>query len=261
LDFPDFDADTAEVVGRAEAAGIVRIITIGTDEASSDRALALCDRFPQVYAAVGWHPCHIETAPSDLRPWLRRVAVHPKVVAIGETGLDFKHQPEGGSSDGLRFRETQREIFKQHLEVAAELGMNCIVHQRDAFDEVLDVMRRFDGKVRGVFHCFVNSPVEMKRVIDAGSLVSFTGIVTFKNATEVRATMAATPLDRFLLETDSPYLAPVPFRGKRCEPAFVTEIASVIGSVKGCTSGELSRVTCRTAHEFFPKLGKAPSAA
>lgn len=261
LDFPDFAADVAEVVERATAAGIARIITIGTDDASSDRALALCEQFPQVYAAVGWHPCHVETAPVDVKPWLRRVAVHPKVVAIGETGLDYRHRPEGSSDDELRLRASQREIFRQHLEVAAELELNCVVHQRDAFDDVLEVMRPFKDRVQGVFHCFVNTPAELKQVIDAGSMVSFTGIVTFKNAVEVRATVAASPLDKFFLETDSPYLAPVPIRGKRCEPAFVKEIAGLIASVKGCTLEELSQATCRSAHEFFPKLGTLPSVA
>jgi len=260
LDYPEFAQDMPQVLERAAGAGIAKIVAIGTDLESSVRALKLAERFPSVYAAVGWHPCQATAAPEDLRPSLREMARHPKVVAVGETGLDYRRgsgeSPESSAADEAGNKAKQAEIFRQQLEVAAELGLNCVIHQRDAFEDVVAQMQPFIGKVSGVFHCFVDEPAAMRRVVATGSLVSFTGIVTFKNAGNVRETLAATPLDRFMLETDCPYLAPVPYRGKRCEPAYVREIAELVAQVKGCTPGELSLATCATARSFFPKLGQ-----
>jgi len=252
LDFPDFAQDVAQVIERATAAGITRIITIGTDAESSQRAIALAEKYPSVFAAVGWHPTHVSSAPQDIRPILHKLAAHPKVVAIGEMGLDYHHLPAPEEVD--RYKSRQAEIFEQQLEVASELGLNCIIHQRDSFEPTLRHMERWSGKVRGVFHCFGGDVTAMQHVLKIGSLVSFTGIVTFKNAQTLRETVAATPLDRFMLETDCPFLAPVPYRGKRCEPAFVREIANTIAEVKKCSLDELSRATCATAREFFPRL-------
>ena len=193
-------------------------------------------------------------APSDLRPALREFAKHPKVVAIGEIGLDYHHLPssQGGTARGRRraYKQKQADIFQQQLEVAAESGLNCVIHQRDAFDDTLAQLKPFAGKVRGVFHCFGENADRMRQVLDIGSLVSFTGIVTFKNGQNVRDTVAATPLDQFMLETDCPYLAPVPYRGKRCEPAYVKEISEIVAQVKNCSLEELSAATCKTARNF-----------
>ena len=257
LDYPDYAPDLEAVIERATASGIGKIIAIGTDLESSARAVSLSERFPNVYSAVGWHPSQASEAPEDIRPALRQLARHRKVVAIGETGLDYYRLPsaQGGTpDDDQRYKQKQLVLFRQHLEVAAELELNCVIHQRAAFEEVLAETTPFAGNVRGVFHCFAGSPADMQRVVAMGSFVSFTGIVTFKNAQSVRNTVAATPLDRFMLETDCPYLAPVPYRGKRCEPAYAKEIADVVGQVKGSSADELSRATCATAHKFFPKL-------
>ena len=257
LDYPDFAPDLDTVVERAAAAGIGKIIAIGTDLESSARAIKLSERFPNLYSVAGWHPSHVLEAPDDLRPALRELARHPKVVGIGETGLDYHRLPSalgGTPADDQRYKQKQSALFRQHLELASELGLNCVIHQRDAFDEVLADMAPFAGKVRGVFHCFGGSPADMQRVVAMGSLVSFTGIITFKNAQLVRDTAAATPIDRFMLETDCPFLAPVPYRGKRCEPAYVKEIATVVAQAKGCSLDELSRATCANAHTFFHKL-------
>jgi TatD DNase family protein len=254
LDYPDFAPDLPRVIERAASAGITRIITIGTDLESSWRAVKLAQEFPAIYAAVGWHPCNAAEAPDDLRPGLRELARHPKVVAIGETGLDY-YRPTGAGQDGdERYREKQANIFQQQMEVAEECGLNCVIHQRDALEDVLAVMQSFVGKVRGVFHCFVNSVPDVQRIVATGSLVSFTGIVTFKNAQNVRDTVVATPFGQFMLETDCPYLAPVPYRGKRCEPAYVKDIAEVVAQVKGCSVEELSETTCATAVKFFSRL-------
>jgi len=258
LDYPDFAGDLPQIIERAAAAGIAKIISIGTDLESSIRAIKMSERFPAVYAAVGWHPCNALEAPEDLRPALRELARHPKVVGIGETGLDYHHlpgkKPGFTATDDERHKQRQSAIFRQQLEVAAELGLNCVVHQRDSLEDTIEQMEQFAGRVRGVFHCFANDAAAMQRIVAMGSLVSFTGIVTFKNAQTVRDTLAVTPLDQFMLETDCPYLAPVPYRGKRCEPAYVREIAELTAQVKNCSLEELCRTTCATAERFFQKL-------
>lgn len=258
LDYPDYAQDLPEVVARAQSAGINKIISIGTSLDSSERAVRLAEKFQNVFAAVGWHPTETAKAPNDLRPALREFAGHPKVVAIGETGLDYHHlpaeNPGSTEADDARYKQQQAEIFRQQLEVAAEFGLNCIIHQRDSFDDTLAQFKTFAGKVRGVFHCFGESVERMKKVFEIGSLVSFTGIVTFKNSQNVRAAVVAAPLNRFMLETDCPYLAPVPYRGKRCEPANVKEISETIAHLKNCSLDELSVATCKTAAEFFQKM-------
>ena len=258
LDFPDFASDLAEVIARAADAGITRINSIGTDLDSSRRALAIADRFENVFATVGWHPTHVMEAPGDIRAELREMAKHPKVIAIGETGLDYYRlpsaQPGGTAEQDDAYKRKQAQIFQQQLEVAAELGLNCVIHQRSALEDTLAAMQPFAGRVRGQFHCFVDDAVAMKRVLALGSVVSFTGILTFKNAQTIRDTLGATPLGAFMLETDCPYLAPMPYRGKRCEPAYVKDLAAAVAHVKGCSLEELSTATCQTAREFFPKL-------
>lgn len=258
LDFPDFARDLSETLERATEAGISKSIAIGTDFESSRRAVALARVYPQVYAVVGWHPSHVTAAPDDVRAELLDLARMPKVVAIGETGLDYHRMPGGeAGGDGQEaqeYRLRQRRLFEQQLEVASELGLNCVVHQRDAFDDVLSTLRPFTGTVRGVFHCFGGTPAQARQVLELGCLVSFTGIVTFRNAAVVRETAAAVPAGKFMLETDCPYLAPVPFRGKRCEPAYVKQIAEAVAQARECGLEELSAMTCRTAEEFFRGL-------
>ncbi len=258
LDYPDFAAELSAVVQRAAEAGIERLISIGTDLESSRQAIALAERFPAVYAVVGWHPNDALTAPADIRPALRELAKHPKVVAIGETGLDYFRLPSanGGTvAEDDVLKQKQAEIFQQQLEVAAETGLNAVIHTRgDCFEQTLAIMEPFTSKVRGVFHCFVNDTACMQRVLAMNSIISFTGILTFKNAQIIRDTLAATPMGSFMLETDSPFLAPVPYRGKRCEPAYVKEISEAAAKVKNCSLEELSAATCKTAHEFFHRL-------
>lgn len=279
LDYPDFANDLPEVVKRAEAAGIAKIISIGTDLESSRRAIQLAERFENVHAVVGWHPSHASEAPADLRPALRELAAYSKVVALGETGLDYHRLPslsinsevrglksaDGGPQSTVhsprstvedeRYMQKQTELFRQHLEVAAELGLNCVIHQRDALEDTIAQLTPYADRVRGVFHCFANDAEAMKRIVALGSLVSFTGILTFKNGQNIRDTLAATAVDQFMLETDCPYLAPVPYRGKRCEPSYVKEISEMAAKVKNCSLDELSLATCETARKFFKKLG------
>ena len=271
LDYPDFATELIPVVERAVAAGISRIITIGTDFESSRRSIHLAEQFPNVFAVVGWHPSYAMNAPADLRPALRELASHPKVVALGETGLDYHRLPSlslkssvqspetplskgDAASDDAKCKAKQAELFRQHLEVAKETGLNCVIHQRDSMEDTISLLQPFASSVRGVFHCFANDAVTMRRILGLNSLVSFTGIVTFKNGQNIRETLRETPLDQFMLETDCPFLAPVPYRGKRCEPAYVKEISEMAAQVKGCSLSELSEATCQTARRFFGKL-------
>ena len=258
LDDPQFAEDVAQVVVRAEQAGISRIISIGTDLQSSRRAVELAEHFANVFAVVGWHPSEAMLAPEDVRPGLRELAGHPKVVALGEMGLDYYRLPGrtggGGAAEDEPIKVRQAALFRQQLELAAELGLGCVIHQRDSLEDTIAGLEPFAGRVRGVFHCFSGDAAALQRILALGSLVSFTGILTFKNGQNVRDALAATPLGQFMLETDSPYLAPMPYRGKRCEPAYVKEISETAAQVKGCSLEELSAATCATAEAFFPKL-------
>jgi len=257
LDYPEFQPDFAEMLARAREAGITKIISIATDLDSSRRSLALAEKHEMIYAAVGWHPDNAQAAPNDIRAELRELARHPQCVAIGECGLDYYRLPSsqgGNATDDTAYKQKQAEIFQQQLEVAAETGLNCIIHQRSSFDDLFAQVQPFAQKTRGVFHCFGESVERLQKILDIGWLVSYTGIVTFKNGQNIRDAVAATPLGKFMLETDCPYLAPVPYRGKRCEPAFVKEISESIAQVKNCSLEELSVATCKTAKEFFPKL-------
>jgi TatD DNase family protein len=258
LDYKDFADDFGAVLERAHAAGIARLICIGTDLESSLRAIQLAEAHESIYAVAGWHPNDAMQAPEDIGPALCELARHPKVVALGETGLDYYRLPstKGGTpAEDEPVKRRQAAIFQQHLEAAAETGLNCVIHQRgDCFADTLAVMQPFTDRVRGQFHCFSGTVAEMDRVLAMNSVVSFTGIATFKNGQNVRDAIAAVPAGKFMLETDCPFLAPVPYRGKRCEPAHVKEIAETVAQVRGCSLEELSLTTCRTAHGFFPKL-------
>lgn len=257
LDYPDFAPDFAAMLERAHAAGITKIISIGTNLDSSRRAIALAEQHPDIYAVAGWHPCEALDAPADIRAELRELAQHPKVVALGETGLDYYRLPSkesGIPADDEVYQRRQAELFHQHLEVAAETGLNLVIHQRASFADTLAQLTPFANRVRGVFHCFAEPVASLNQILALGSIVSYTGILTFKNGQNIRDALAATPMGKFMLETDSPYLAPIPYRGKRCEPAYVADTAAVAAQVKGCSLAELGEATCATARDFFPRL-------
>ena len=257
LDFPDFSSDLTGVIERAQQADVGRIISIGTDEAASGRAVALAERFPSVYAAVGWHPGHVLDAPEDVTPGLQKWISHPKVVAIGECGLDYYRLPSangGTAEDDTRLKTVQERVFRQQLELAAATGLNLVIHTRESFADTLRIFEPYSDRVRAVFHCFIGTPEQMREVISLGSLVSFTGITTFKNAANVRITLECTPLESFMVETDAPFLAPVPHRGRRCEPAYVVDIAAYIAALRGISMAELKAITTANARRLFPKL-------
>ena len=259
LSRPDFADDLPEVIARAEAGGHRQ-----NHQLSAPIWPAACGRSSWRRNSPTSSPWWAGTRPTPpkrprtLRPALHELARHPKVVALGETGLDYHRLPsqEPGftAADDERYKAKQAALFRQHLEVAAELGLNCVIHQRDSLEDTLAQFQPFADRVRGVFHCFANDAATMRRIVALGSLVSFTGILTFKNGQNIRDALAATPMDQFMLETDCPFLAPMPYRGKRCEPAYVKEIAEVAAQVKGCSLEELSAATCATAEKFFGRL-------
>lgn len=273
LDYPDFAQDLEGVMARAAEAGVTRIISIGTGLESSRRAVALAERFLNVHAVVGIHPTNVADEGLDFLPALTELARHPKVVAIGETGIDHHHLPgelqppkvaavdsallaqATGDQERLIARgaweAAQADAFRMQLDLAAELGLNVVIHQRNAWEETLEVLRPYTGKVRGVFHCFGGTPEDAAEVAALGHLVSFTGIITFKNAEQVRTTAAAVASDGFMVETDCPYLAPVPYRGKRAEPAHTRLVAEKIAEVRGISLEEVAAATTRTAESFF----------
>jgi TatD DNase family protein len=160
----------------------------------------------------------------------------------------------GDPADDEAYKQRQADLFRQHLEVAAESKLNVVIHQRASFVDTMAQLEPFADRVRGVFHCFAEPVESLNRILALGSIVSFTGILTFKNGQNIRDALAATPMGKFMLETDSPYLAPIPYRGKRCEPAYVKETAEVAAQVKGCSLEELGTATCNTAQTFFAKF-------
>ncbi|MDB6148285.1 MAG: DNAase [Spartobacteria bacterium] len=275
LDYPDFAHDFDDVLRRAEEAGVTRIVTIGTSVESSRRAVELAEKYPNVYAAIGVHPTCVEQAEEDVIDPLRELAKSSRVVAIGETGLDYHRLPsvelakdrksqvfakalqttteeqiEADIHDGA-YKSKQASLFEQQLELAVELGLNVVIHQRDAWNDTLENMKPYTGKLRGVFHCFGGSLEQANAVIELDHLVSFTGIVTFKNGVSVRDVAARLPLFKFMVETDCPYLAPVPFRGKRCEPAHTRLVAQSIAESRSISLEEVAEMTTQTAHQFF----------
>jgi TatD DNase family protein len=274
LDYPDFERDFDDVLLRANEAGVTRIITIGTSIESSQRAVELAEKYPNIYAAIGVHPTYAEKAENDVITPLRELAKNRRVVAIGETGLDYHHLPsveaakkknvqvfsalQSGTEEQLEasiedgaYKSKQADLFQQQLDLAAELRLNVIIHQRDAWDDTLGILGDYGRQVSGVFHCFGGSLEQANEVFDIGHLVSFTGIVTFKNGAAVRAVAARVPLDAFMVETDCPYLAPVPFRGKRCEPAHTRLVADSIAAARRISFEDLARATTATAEQFF----------
>ena len=247
LDYPEFQSDFPAILARAEAAGVTRLISIGTGLDSSRAAIAIAEKWPQVWAAAGVHPNHVPDERSDFLPTLRDIAAHPRVVAIGETGLDYFRL----SKDDTTGRIAQAAAFRAHLDLAVELGKPVIIHERAAWDDTLAILREYTGRVRAVFHCFGKSPDHAREVLALGHLVSFTGIVTFKNAPDAQASAATLPLDSFMLETDCPYLAPLPHRGKKCEPAFVRHTAEKIATLRGIALEELATAAESTTERFF----------
>ena len=275
LDYPDFAPDFDDVLRRANEAGVTRILTIGTSIESSRRAIELAEKYSNIFAVIGVHPTYAGEAPDDVMTPLRELAKNPRVVALGESGLDYHSLPsreaakdkkvqvfanalqgeteeqiDASIADGA-YKSKQAMLFEQQLDLAVELGLNMVIHQRDAWEDTLEIMQPYRDKLRGVFHCFGGTREQAEEVLALDHLVSFTGIVTFKNGASVREVAAQIPLWKFMVETDCPYLAPVPFRGKRCEPAYTRLVAESIAAARGMPLQEIAETTTETAEKFF----------
>lgn len=248
LDFPQFAADLDGVVGRARDAGVGLCVSIGTELARFPGVRAVAERFDNVWCSVGVHPHESQKEPLNGAGALIAAAAHPKVVGIGETGLDYyyEHSP----------REPQRANFRAHIAAARETGLPLIVHTRDADDDTIEILRDEMGKgaFPGLIHCFTGT----KRLADAalalGFCISVSGIATFKNSQALRDVLKDVPLDRLLVETDAPYLAPVPHRGKTNEPSFVVHTAAMLAGLKGVSDAALADATTANFFSLFRKV-------
>jgi TatD DNase family protein len=271
LDYPEFTEDLEAVVLRAKNADVTKIVAIGTTLESSRKAVHFAEKYPGIYAVVGIHPTSVHEEREDFISEIQELLGHAKVVAVGETGLDYHRLPSSTRTQEISettFGAASTEViesnladeaeiaaqsaaFEQHLELAAAKSKNVVIHQRDAWDDTLRILRPYSGHLHGVFHCFNGTLEQAQEVLSLGHYISFTGIVTFKNAGNLRKVAASVPEDRIMVETDAPYLAPVPFRGKRCEPAFVRETAAAIAVVRGTSFETFSTRATRNAATFF----------
>lgn len=250
LDFPEFAAELPAVVARAKAAGVGVCVSIGTRLSGFAAVAAVAARFPDVYCSVGIHPHEAEKEPIEDAAPLLALAHNPKVVGIGETGLDYyyEHSP----------RAKQIANFRAHISAARALALPLIVHTRDAEGDTIGILREEmgQGAFTGLIHCFTGTQRLADAALDLGLCISASGIATFKKSEALRAVLAGVPLDRLLVETDAPYLAPVPHRGKRNEPAFVAHTASMLAELKGIASEELARVTTDNFFRLFTRAAR-----
>jgi TatD DNase family protein len=255
LDFPDFAEDLAAYVARAEAAGVTRMVTISTRVSRFAIYAALAERFPSVWCTVGTHP-HGAHEELDITPErLAKLAEHPRCVAIGEAGLDYHYDKSP--------REAQAQGLRAHIAAARMTQLPLVIHSRQADDDMIAILREEMGKgaFPAILHCFTAGP-ELARVgVELGLYVSFSGILTFKTSEELRSIARDVPLDRLLVETDAPYLAPVPFRGKRNEPSYVVETAKTLAEVKGLSFDEIARITTGNAQRCYWKMDHASPVA
>ena len=254
LDFPDFASDLDAIVQRAEAAGIGRIVTISTRVRRLGGLLDIAARFPNVYCSVGTHPHHADEEDGIPAEELIELTKHPKVVALGEAGLDYFYKK--GSP------EAQARGFRSHIAAARATGLPLVIHTREADDDCKRILEEEVGKgpFKAVLHCYTGGRELAMRAIELGLSISFTGILTFKNSQNLRDIAAELPADRIMVETDAPYLAPGKHRGKRNEPAFVTETARVLAETRGVSLDEISRQTTENFFRLFDKV-PAPTAA
>ena len=255
LDFPDFAEELDDVVARAGRAGISHMVTISTHLSRFPAVRAVAERYDNIFCSVGIHPHEAGTEREVSVEELVALSDHPKVVGIGETGLDFyyEHSP----------RDIQERQFRTHIHAARETGLPLIVHTRDADTDTIRIMEQehAEAPFPGVIHCFSSSRELAERMVDIGLYISFSGIVTFKKAAELREVAAILPLDRILVETDSPYLAPVPKRGKRNEPAFTSYTAAVVATERNMAPDDLAKATTDNFKRLFAKAGAAIDAA
>jgi len=253
LDFPDFAAELDAVVARAKAAGIGRLVTISTRVRRHAQVLAIAEKFPEVFCSVGTHPHNAHEELDIGAEALVAIAKHPKVVAIGEAGLDYHYDnsPRAAQEQGLR----------AHIAAARQTGLPLVIHAREADADMARILEEEtgEGAFPAVLHCFTGTRDLAMRAVALGHYVSFTGILTFKNSAALRDIAAALPADRILVETDAPYLAPLPYRGKRNEPAYVVETAKVLADSRNTTPADIARQTTENFFRLFSKVPRGTS--
>lgn len=256
LDFPDFAEERADIVARALAAGVERMVTISTRVRQFPTILEIAETYEPVYCSVGTHPHNAGEESDVTADQLVKLAGHPKVVAIGEAGLDYFYDKAP--------RDAQARSFRAHIDAARRTGLPLVIHSRDADDDMAAILEEESGKGAFPFilHCFSSGRALAEAGVKLGGYVSFSGILTFKKSEELREIAASLPLDRLLVETDSPYLAPVPFRGKRNEPAYVAHTAKVLAETLAMSSDEIARITTDNFFRLFRKMPRpAPQGA
>ncbi len=244
LNADQFEEDVEATIARAQEAGVANMIVVGFNEKTINRALTLVESYDFLYAAVGWHPVDaIDMTEANLK-WIEQLAGHQKVVALGETGLDY-HWDKSPIA-------IQKEVFRQHIRLAKKVRLPIIIHNRDATADVISILKEENAhEVGGVMHCFNGSLEDAQACIDMNFYISFGGPVTFKNAKPLQEVARHIPLERMLIETDCPYLAPHPYRGKRNEPAYVKLIAEQIALLQNCEYTEVARRTTDNAKRLF----------
>ncbi|MBR9885398.1 MAG: TatD family hydrolase [Oceanospirillales bacterium] len=245
LDLARHDGSLAKLIETAGAAGVDEMLCVAIDLDQFEDMYAQVKPFPNVYASAGIHPCHVGDCPFD-EARLRTAAGQARIVALGETGLDYHYSAE--------LAEQQRDSFAGHLRLGSELGLPVIVHTREAREDTLNIIRQYaDPEVGGVLHCFTESLDMAMAALDLNFFISFSGIITFRNAEELRDVVRAVPMEKMLIETDSPYLAPVPYRGKQNEPTYVPEVARCIADIKGVSVEEVAEITRNNFYRLFSK--------
>ncbi|MFT8323208.1 MAG: TatD family hydrolase [Bacillus sp. (in: firmicutes)] len=244
LNAEQFIEDVEETIQRAKDAGMEKMIVVGFDKPTIERAMELIEKYPFLYASVGWHPVDaIDMTEADLL-WIEELSKHPKVVAIGEMGLDYHWDKSP--------KDIQKEVFRKQIRLAKKVDLPIIIHNREATADIVDILKEEDAKeVGGIMHCYGGSVETAQECINMNFYISLGGTVTFKNAKKPKEVAAAIPLEKLLIETDCPYLAPTPFRGKRNEPSYVKLVAEEIASIKGISFEEVAEATTKNAKKLF----------
>ncbi|WP_119392331.1 TatD family hydrolase [Taklimakanibacter lacteus] len=250
LDYPGLAEDLAGVIARAEGAGVRLMLSIGTRVKKFDQVLALAEQYENVFCTVGTHPHNAAEEPDVTADDLVRLAQHPKVVGIGEAGLDYHYD--------LSPRDSQARSFRVHIEAARRTGLPLVIHSRNAEADTAAILEEEmrKGAFKPLLHCFSSKAELARRGLKVGAYVSLSGILTYKNAEDIRETAREVPMDRLLVETDAPYLAPVPYRGKSNEPAFVVKTLEKLAEVKAVTAEEMANATSRNFFALFDKVPK-----
>ncbi|OIJ20537.1 hydrolase TatD [Anaerobacillus alkalidiazotrophicus] len=244
LNADQFEEDVEEVIERAQKQGVSNIVVVGFDEKTIKGALEIAEKYEFIYAAVGWHPVDAIDMTDDHLIWFEELASHPKVVALGEMGLDYYWDKSP--------KEIQQEVFRKQIHLAKKVRLPIIIHNRDAHEDIVKILKEENAnEVGGIMHCFGSSLEIAKQCLDMNFYISFGGPVTFKNAKRPKEVAKEIPLDRLLIETDCPYLAPHPFRGKRNEPSYVTLVAQAIAELKEITYEEVIEKTNENAKRVF----------